>query len=116
MLESIETNSHVTIIQENCALNTACRLRAHRRGQGRLQEELVKVQIVSIFPILVTHVGTWMLYILIPTFSNFCKIKKQGNLTFKFSFFMIYGIIGVLYCTQDSFEFLLLQAMIVLFP
>ena len=57
-----------------------------------------------------------MLLLLIPSFYNFCKIKYQGNSTCDFSFFMIYGIISVLYCTKDMFEFHLLLAMIVLFP
>ena len=50
MLQCAETNSHVTTIRQNCALNIVCRLRADYRGQERLQIEPVKMQIAySIF-------------------------------------------------------------------
>ena len=47
MLDLAESKTRIKTIWQNCALNTACRLRADRRGQERLQVELGKMRRVQ---------------------------------------------------------------------
>ena len=94
MFKSVDTKSHVTTICQNVALKISLQAQSRQErtedAAGRACKNANSSICIaySIFLILVTPVGTWkMLYILIPSFSNFCQIKYQRISTCNFYFF-----------------------------